>query len=42
LFVLAGAWWPPHPKRLPAVAVTAMVFGFLAVTAGGAWLGWTA
>ena len=42
LFVLACAWWTPHPKRLPVLAVTAMVLWFLAVTAGGAWLGWTA
>jgi hypothetical protein len=42
LLVLACAWWTPHPRRVPGVAVFAVVFWFAAVTAGGAWLGWTA
>ena len=42
LFLLCCLWWTPHPRRLPVVAVGAMVFWFAAVTAGGAWLGWTA
>ena len=42
LFVVACAWWTPHPGRLPALAVAAIAFWFVAVTAGGAWLGWTA
>ncbi|HEY3016803.1 MAG TPA: hypothetical protein VGJ41_16940 [Nocardioides sp.] len=41
-FVLACRWWTPHPKRLPWLAVLAIVAWFLLVTAGGAWLGWTA
>lgn len=42
LLVVACAWWTPHPRRLPAVAAFAIAFWFLAVTAGGAWLGWSA
>lgn len=42
LFVLCCLWWTPHPKRLTLVAVFAMVFWFGALTAGGAWLDWTA
>ena len=42
LLVVACAWWTPHPGRLPFVAVFAVVLWFAAVTAGGAWLDWTA
>jgi hypothetical protein len=42
LLVVAGAWWTPHPGRLPFVAAFAVVLWFAAVTAGGAWLDWTA
>ena len=42
LFVTACRWWTPHPGRLPLLAIAAVVFWFLAVSAGGAWLGWTA
>jgi len=42
LFVLCCVWWTPHPKRLVFVAVFAMVFWFCALTAGGAWLDWSA
>ena len=42
LLVVACVWWTPHPKRLPFVAGFAIVLWFAAVTAGGAWLGWTA
>ena len=42
LLVVAARWWTPHPKRVPLVALAAMVFWFGAVTAGGAWLGWSA
>ncbi len=42
LFVVACAWWTPHPRWVPGVAVFAVVFWFAAVSAGGAWLGWTA
>ena len=42
LLVVAARWWTPHPRRVPLVALFAMAFWFAAVTAGGAWLGWTA
>jgi len=42
LFLLCLAWWTPHPKRLVFVAVFAVVFWFAALTAGGAWLDWSA
>ncbi|HEU4811355.1 MAG TPA: hypothetical protein VFT00_04380 [Nocardioides sp.] len=42
LFVVACVWWSLHPRWVPFLAVFAMVFWFAAVTAGGAWLGWTA
>jgi hypothetical protein len=42
LFVLCCLWWTPHPRRLPFVAILAMVFWFGALNAGGAWLGWSA
>lgn len=42
LFVVACAWWTLHPRWVPGVAVFAVVFWFAAVSAGGAWLGWTA
>ena len=42
LLAVACVWWTPYPKRLPWVAVFAVVFWFAAVSAGGAWLGWTA
>ena len=42
LFVTACRWWTPHPTRLLVLPVVAVVFWFAAITAGGAWLGWTA
>ena len=42
LFVLGCRWWTPHPKRLPLLAIAAMVLWFAAITAGSSWLGWTA
>lgn len=42
LFVLCTRWWTPYPGRLPFVAVFAVVLWFGVLTAGGAWLGWTA
>jgi len=42
LLVLAIRWWTPHPLRLLALPVVALVVWFALVTAGGAWLGWTA
>jgi hypothetical protein len=41
-FVTACLWWTPYPARLPLLALASWVFWFAAVTAGGAWLGWTA
>lgn len=42
LFVLCVRWWTPHPGRLPFVAAVAVVVWFAVISAGGAWLGWTA
>ncbi len=42
LLVVACAWWTPRPRWVPGVAVFAVVLWFAVVTAGGAWLGWTA
>lgn len=42
LFVVATRWWTPHPRRVPLVAVGAIVLWFAVVTAGDAWWGWTA
>lgn len=42
LFVLACAWWTSHPRRLPGIAVLTIALWFALVSAGGAWLGWTA
>lgn len=33
LLVVATAWWTPHPRRVPAVAVLAVV-----IWAGAVWL----
>lgn len=42
LLVVALAWWTLHPRWVPWVAVVAVLFWFGSVTAGGAWLGWSA
>lgn len=42
MFALAVAWWTPHPKRVAVLPVVAVVLWFGLVTAGGAFLGWTA
>jgi hypothetical protein len=42
LFVVACAWWTPHPRWLPAVAVVAIVLWFGVVTIGGVALEWRA
>ncbi|WP_435741728.1 hypothetical protein [Nocardioides sp. SYSU DS0663] len=42
LLLTCFAWWSSHPRRLPWVGVGAMLFWFLALNAGGAFLGWTA
>lgn len=41
LLLVACAWWTLHPKWVPGVAVFAIVFWFLAIVAGAAWLGWS-
>jgi len=41
-FVLACRWWTPHPRRLLVLPVVAIALWFALVTAGGAWLGWSA
>jgi hypothetical protein len=42
LFVVACLWWTPHPKRVPLLPVVAVVLWFAVITAGAAWLGWSA
>lgn len=42
LLVLACLWWTPHPRAVVGVAVLALVLWFAVMTAGGAWLGWSA
>ncbi|MBF4766840.1 hypothetical protein ISU10_03540 [Nocardioides agariphilus] len=42
LFVTACRWWTPHPRRVLLPPVIAVVLWFAVVSAGGAWLGWTA
>ncbi len=42
LFVVAAAWWSLHPRWVPGLAVAAVLLWFAVVTAGGAFLGWSA
>jgi hypothetical protein len=42
LFVTACRWWTPHPRRMVILPVIAVVVWFATLTAGGAWLDWTA
>ena len=42
LFVTACRWWTPRPTWVPLLPVLALVLWFAVMTAGGAWLGWTA
>ena len=42
LFVLCFVWWTPHPGRVVALGVVSFVWWFLAITAGGVFLDWTA
>lgn len=42
LLFVATAWWSLHPTWVPWLAVFAVVLWFAVMTAGGAWLGWTA
>ena len=42
LLGLAAAWWTRHPTWVPVVAVFAVGLWFMALNAGGRWLGWTA
>ena len=42
LFVQGCRWWSSHPVRLLLLPLVAFVAWFGIITAGGAWLGWTA
>lgn len=42
LFVVGCLWWTPHPKRVALLPLVALALWFAVVSAGGAWLGWTA
>lgn len=42
MFVLVFVWWTPHPRRTVVLGVVAYVWWFLAITAGGVLLDWTA
>ena len=37
LFLVACAWWSPHPRRLPWLAVGGLVL-WVVVVIGGSWL----
>lgn len=40
LFVVACAWWTPHPGRLPWLALATAALWFAAVLGGAFLLGW--
>lgn len=40
MFVLSTRWWTPHPRRLPVVAVTAIVLWFVTLVGGAYLVGW--
>ena len=42
LFVQGCRWWSSHPGRLLLLPLVAIVAWFGIISAGGAWLGWTA
>lgn len=42
MFVLCFVWWTPYPKRVVWLGVVSWVWWFVAVTAGGVLLDWTA
>ena len=42
LFVLATRWWTRHPRWVAVLPLAALAIWFAVVSAGGAWLGWTA
>ncbi|GAB3763655.1 hypothetical protein FB382_001144 [Nocardioides ginsengisegetis] len=42
LLLVCAVWWTAHPRWVPWVPVFAVVLWFGLLTAGGAWLGWTA
>lgn len=42
MLLLALAWWTPHPRRLVALAVFAVLLWFATMVAGGILLDWTA
>ncbi len=39
--LVAAAWWTPHPRRVPFVAIFAVVLWFAAAVAAGVWLDWS-
>lgn len=42
MLMLCFRWWTVHPKRLVVLGVVSFVWWFVAVTAGGILLDWTA
>lgn len=42
LFVVACAWWTPHPGRLPWLALGTAVLWFASILGGAFLLGWNA
>lgn len=42
LFVIACRWWTRHPRLMLVLPVVALVVWFGTLTAGAAWLDWTA
>ncbi|MFC5730530.1 MULTISPECIES: hypothetical protein [Nocardioides] len=42
MLVLCFVWWTPHPRRVVVVGVVSFVWWFVAITAGGVLLDWTA
>lgn len=41
-FAVGCAWWTQHPRRLPVLAVVAIVFWFVALLGGAAVFDWSA
>lgn len=42
MLVLCFVWWTPHPKRTVLLGIGSFVWWFVAITAGGVLLDWTA
>jgi hypothetical protein len=42
LFVVGCRWWSTHPARLLLLPAVAILAWFAIISAGGAWLDWTA